>query len=252
MRPIAKSDSPYKSISEYSKALPYLRKDLGEYCSYCELKLDNAPEVEHVFSKSEGGSKTKWENLLLACKQCNTRKGNTTSSINIDDFSWPDEMNTAIAFSYDKGVPIVNKTVLDTLDPTGEATQKARNLYDLISLGAEASIKDPRFSKRIEAFEKAKEYLNDWKEVISFVSSEDFPTYTERIKEYGLHRVESLKKSIVDLVKIGGFFSVWMEVFKEETIITSALISALPGTNHECFENGKPKETLCYKHINRT
>lgn len=45
-------------------------------CQYCgrtgvELTLD------HVIPKSRGG-KTTWENLVTACKECNTKKGNRT------------------------------------------------------------------------------------------------------------------------------------------------------------------------------
>ena len=59
-------------------ALPYLEARLGSYCSYCGMKLDNAPEVEHVASKSTDPALiTNWDNLLLACKACNPRKSNT-------------------------------------------------------------------------------------------------------------------------------------------------------------------------------
>ncbi len=51
------------------------RRD-GYTCQYCgktgvELTLD------HVIPKSRGGEST-WENLVAACKTCNTKKGNRT------------------------------------------------------------------------------------------------------------------------------------------------------------------------------
>lgn len=52
MRPVNKGSSPYTTIKKYQQALPYLEKAIGSYCSYCEMKLDNAPEVEHVAAKS--------------------------------------------------------------------------------------------------------------------------------------------------------------------------------------------------------
>ena len=139
MRPIKKKESPYTTINHYSEALPHLKREIGEYCSYCELRLDNAPEVEHVFSKSKGGSKLRWENLLLACKQCNTRKGSVTGEDNIEEYAWPDEMNTAIAYSYDNGIPRVNSVLLDELDPSRIASAKATALFQLVHLGDMAS-----------------------------------------------------------------------------------------------------------------
>lgn len=87
-------------------ALPYLEARLGSYCSYCGMKLDNAPEVEHVASKSTDPALiTNWDNLLLACKACNPRKSNTVTSINKNEYLWPDQDNTALAFCYPLGVP---------------------------------------------------------------------------------------------------------------------------------------------------
>lgn len=78
MRPVNKGTSPYTPIQEYRDALPYLESRIGIYCSYCGAIIDHAPEIEHVVSKSKGGDKTEWKNLLLACKYCNTRKSNKT------------------------------------------------------------------------------------------------------------------------------------------------------------------------------
>lgn len=101
MRPVNKGTSPYTSIQEYRDALPYLESRIGIYCSYCGAIIDHAPEIEHVVSKSKGGDKTEWKNLLLACKYCNTRKSNKTTSENKNDYLWPDENNTELAYTYD-------------------------------------------------------------------------------------------------------------------------------------------------------
>ncbi len=102
MRPINKGTSPYREISNYSEALPYLERRIGVYCSYCEFRIDHVPEVEHISSKSKGGDRTDWNNLLLACKYCNSRKSKKTSADDIEEYLWPDTDNTAIAFSYEK------------------------------------------------------------------------------------------------------------------------------------------------------
>ncbi|MCI8856627.1 MAG: HNH endonuclease [Clostridiaceae bacterium] len=90
MRPINKGVSPYKKIPNYSDALPFLEKCIGLYCSYCEFRIDRVPEVEHIISKSEGGDKTAWDNLLLGCKYCNSRKSKKITQHNKDEYLWPD------------------------------------------------------------------------------------------------------------------------------------------------------------------
>lgn len=165
MRPVNKGISPYVSIKNYGEALPDLEKRLGEYCSYCEFNISHMGEVEHVTSKSKGGNRLNWSNLLLSCKYCNTRKGNHTTSSNIEDYMWPDEMNTAIAFVYDNGIPAVNSSVLMKLDSTGNVLKKAEALFHLVKLDNNSHLsKDKRFQKRMEVFEQAKVYLEKWRE----------------------------------------------------------------------------------------
>ena len=91
MRPVNKGSSPYKTISKYADALPFLEKTLGLYCSYCEFPITHLPEVEHVSAKSKGGDLTNWDNLLLGCKYCNTRKGDKVTPDNQSEYLWPDE-----------------------------------------------------------------------------------------------------------------------------------------------------------------
>lgn len=56
MRPVNKGKSPSVNFSRYRDAEPYLEKRLGRYCSYCEMPIFNAPEVEHIESRSRGGA----------------------------------------------------------------------------------------------------------------------------------------------------------------------------------------------------
>ena len=44
-------------------------------CSYCGTA--NADIVEHVVTRSEGGSNT-WDNMVASCSLCNQRKGNVS------------------------------------------------------------------------------------------------------------------------------------------------------------------------------
>ena len=159
MRPVNKGKSPYQKINDYSEALPYLEKRLGGYCSYCEFPIKHVPEVEHIASKAKGGDRTDWNNLLLGCKYCNTRKGKTTSPEDVDEYIWPDRDNTALAYTYRNGVPEVNEKKLLEVDSTGKFYRKAKKLFDLVQLDhvPNEKEKDRRFLERNRAFQIAQE-----------------------------------------------------------------------------------------------
>ena len=59
-------------IQKPTRALIYQRDD--NTCQYCgsQKKLT----VDHVIPRSRGGQDT-WENMVVACSSCNTKKGNT-------------------------------------------------------------------------------------------------------------------------------------------------------------------------------
>lgn len=220
MRPVNKGVKPYISIDKYADALPYLKKRIGIYCSYCGANIDHVPEVEHIISRSKGGDSTEWRNLLLSCKYCNARKSNQTTPDNKMEYLWPDEHNTALAYSYVGGIPKVNSNVIQELDPSGEIERKARNLFDLVKLGyvPRPKDKDRRFWQRFEAFSSAQLSLENWNEV------------------KGTGGMDVMRKQIVQTAKFAGFFSVWMEVFCNEPEIKNALIEAFPGTEKRFFD----------------
>ena len=229
MRPVNKGNSPYTTITKYQQALPYLETAIGSYCSYCEMKLDNAPEVEHVAAKSTDPALiTKWENLLIACKGCNTRKGKIVTGINKSDYLWPDEDNTALAFRYPLGIPEVNTAALNTVDPTGEANQKAKNLFNLLKLAPQARVKtDRRVQKRNEVFQTATESLADWK----------------------TNQTPAMQRQIIRTALANGFFSVWMTVFEDEPDILQEMIKAFPGTETVFFDAEGHPEMRMTKHV---
>lgn len=59
------------------------------------------------------------------------------------------------------------------------------------------------------------------------------------------YRCEDMKNQIIDTALANGFFSVWMEVFRNEPIVLNALISRFPGTEKRYFDSdGKAKPEL--------
>lgn len=65
---------PLSKIVSYkpSRAMIYKRDD--NTCQYCGAKTRLT--IDHVIPRCRGGEDT-WENLVVACSSCNTKKGNT-------------------------------------------------------------------------------------------------------------------------------------------------------------------------------
>lgn len=236
MRPVDKGESPYETIKEYQDAIPYLEKKIGLYCSYCEMPINHVPEVEHMISKKYGGDKTAWENLLLGCKYCNSRKAAKTTLQNMTEYLWPDTENTALAFSYGNGVPSLNEEALKEVDPTGACYEKAKNTYELVGLGNEPDLKrkdkDRRFLSRNASYYRALKSLENWRHV------------KDASKQYQ----NDMKEQIMMTATADGFFSVWMTVFAEEPEILLALLDHFPGTNKACYdEQGRVRKVLLRK-----
>lgn len=152
MRPVIKGDAPNKEFKKYQEAEPYLEERLGAYCSFCEMSVRHAPEVEHKEAKAKGGDEVAWENLLLSCKYCNTRKGTIVAKGDKGKYLWSDEDDTFHAFRYDGEVPMLNEEYLENQGE--DVRKKAENILRLIKLDnvpTTPAVKDRRYAERNEA-----------------------------------------------------------------------------------------------------
>jgi 5-methylcytosine-specific restriction endonuclease McrA len=61
---------PYRSVVPLSRRAVFARD--GHRCQYCGQPAEN---LDHVLPRSRGGSHT-WENVVAACRRCNSRKEN--------------------------------------------------------------------------------------------------------------------------------------------------------------------------------
>lgn len=65
---------PYRGIVSFSKKNVFRRDNhTCQYCGRDEVELT----IDHVIPKSRGGN-TSWENVVVACQECNLKKGNRT------------------------------------------------------------------------------------------------------------------------------------------------------------------------------
>jgi uncharacterized protein (TIGR02646 family) len=225
MRPVERGGIPKDSLTNcdvifanYDQAKPYLTRNIGEYCSYCERRVNNLLAVEHIQPKNiRPDLELRWDNFLLACVNCNSIKG--PYKLRLNDYYWPDRDNTSLAFAYfARGIVGVN-TILSP-----EQKDKARRTIKLT--GLDRTPAHPSYSDRD----------NRWQE-----RQEIWEIAMDSLADLGNNNTEELRKRIVDLAKRSGCFSIWMSVFQDDADMLNRFIAAFPGTCKDCFDlQGKP------------
>ena len=202
MRPVDKGIAPIE-YNDYKQARHYLANRIGYYCSYCEMKIYNSIEVEHIIPRNRAGSPLDWSNFLLSCKYCNTIKSDNND--NIDDYLWPDRDNTDLAFSYDETNIISPRTNLSS-----QLRQKANNTISLTGLNRSPNTQnhptgaDTRWRSREEVWTIARKNLKNWI---------DAP-------------IIQMAQSIANCALISGHYSIWIEIFKDDEIVLQEIDNA--------------------------
>jgi len=207
MRPIRRNQSPIAvDFDKHEDARPELLRRLGPYCSYCERHIVSAIHVEHVQCQHRHPElKSRWDNFLLACSNCNGTK--TGKEFAFSEILFPDRDNTFAAFSYADSGAILADTEIGS-----------RSLA-LTGLSDKDKIADyGRISQRREAWKKAQDAMDD------------------------LRRRPGSSSQAITLATETGFFSVWMTVFTGDPEMRNRLINAFPGTRESgCFDDlGNP------------
>ena len=194
MRPVDKGYAP-RAYTDYGQARHDLAEKIGYYCSYCEMKVLQSIEVEHILPQNKGGAVLDWDNFLLSCKYCNTVKLDRNS--NITDYFWPDRDNTDLVFDYLEGDGIKPKSTLKAeFKPIAEKTINLTGLDRIPSGKNEPTKADTRWRSRQQQWDIAKE---------SFVRWQKAP-----IQEMA---------ELIALTSLGGHYSIWMKVFEAEKVV---------------------------------
>lgn len=223
MRPVDRGPWPLdnnnqpKAFSSYGMARRDLIARMGQYCSYCETRLNASLAVEHVQPKAlVPALLLDWTNFLLACTNCNSTKGD--SHVTLTDYFWPDIHNTCIPFVY-KGDGKIDRSP----DLSAQEQSKAQAMLDLVGLqrySNTATASDRRWINRKEAFEKAVRA----KDNLALVTAQ------------GPDVRSAFVALLADLATASGFFTVWLIVFREEHDVLSRLLNAFPGTHLPSFD----------------
>jgi len=223
MRPVNRSDIPLKKdgtrkeYTSYGQAKDDLRDRLGSFCSYCEMNIENQPDIEHVSPKSTNPAlETVWSNFLLACKPCNIIKSNYNETR--DGYVFPDTHNTSFLYEYS----ITGVKVKDNLDEN--LKELATATFDLVKLNRKEDTSgrtDDRALARLNSWHKAQEALNDMIEAPS-------PAMTRATAR-----------------SCNGFFSMWLQIFKDYPEVKRAILENVAGSAFDCYDkNINPIENI--------
>ncbi len=214
MRPIDKGAAP-AAYTTYQDAGPELRKRLGDYCSYCERRIETHLAVEHVQPKVRRTElRNSWANFLLCCVNCNSSKGK--KRVALRDYFWPDRDNTLRAIEYVDGGLV--HPVADLAVPHQARAQDTISLTGLDKFpgnkGREPTPADQRWLRRQETWQLASDNR-------SRLRSQDTALVRELIVENAIAR---------------GMFSIWWTVFADDVDMRRRLRQAFVGTHKGSFD----------------
>jgi uncharacterized protein (TIGR02646 family) len=225
MRPVNKGTGPLKPdgtpviFKAYNQSRRYLIDTIGEYCSYCERKIEANLAIEHVQPKSLVPELTlRWSNFLLGCTNCNSTKGD--KSVTITDFVWPDIIDTYSLFRYSSDGIVREVNTGDVLLNT-----RIANTIELVGLNSTPPLPGSKewevaSDRRVE--HRGTAILDSHKYCLKYEIA-DLPTRAVMLE------------LIVDLVKNQGFWSIWMRTFIDFSEVQRALINSYTGTNQDYF-----------------
>jgi uncharacterized protein (TIGR02646 family) len=219
MRPVDKGLAPAE-YADYRDAGSDLQTCIGEYCSYCERRIETHLAVEHIQPKSRlAALRNAWSNFLLGCVNCNSCKGH--SRISLRDYLWPDSDNTLRALEYtDGGLIRPNPALSRTFRAKARATIKLTGLDRVpgnVEVRRRPSKADRRWLRRVEAWQLA---VKDRQRLVT----NDSPEVRELIVENAVAR---------------GMFSIWWTVFTGEADMRRRLREAFVGTDGGSFDAGE-------------
>jgi len=190
----------------YSLARGYLIFAFGPYCSYCEIPLGASLAVEHKFPKSKNEfQETNWANFLLACPNCNSRKGSKEQ----DAVLFPDD--AARWFHPGPGSPFRYTRASGGRVRVEGQTAEARAMVTLCGLDAGPST-EPTASDRRGLYRDAA-----WNEALASAERlRKMYELTEKDAGRGEALRAAMRRQVAATAVATGFWSVWVSVFWEQ------------------------------------
>lgn len=229
MRPVSKGNPPIGvAFTNYRDSFDYLLDRIGigeyqnikiaQYCSYCERVISTNLAVEHIEPKKGPYAKphleNSWENFLLSCVNCNSKKG--SKRIQFNKLYFPDRDNTFHALEYrHNGEVHPSATLSHAQKIIAQETIDLVGLNEPINTDVDGVSKDRR-TQRLNAFALALDSLEDLK---------------------SSPQNQTVQNLIVKGMLASGYFSIWMKVFEGYPHIRNMFIDSIRGTRQsDCFD----------------
>ncbi len=214
MRPVDKGIAP-NVYAHYQDARADLIDRLGNYCSYCERRVETHLAVEHILPQSQNYTlRNSWANFLLSCVHCNSSKGD--KPVVLSDYYWPDRDNALRAIEYVDGGLAQPHANLATVDQVRASDTIALTGLDKFpgNQGQEPTASDRRWLNRQETWQLATRNR-------AHLTTEDTTVVRELIVENAIAR---------------GMFSIWWTVFAGDVDMRRRLREAFVGTHAASFD----------------
>lgn len=220
MRPVAIGSCPSgpdgapRRYAHYRDARDDLINRMGQYCAYCESRMTDGIDVEHVLPKDLAPHlERSWDNFVLSCGSCNTFKSVRPDPPVLDGHVWPHLDNTFRAFDYlDDGtvtpLHFADAHLAARVHATYRMVQIERRPHHRLTKG------DFRHKNRLTAIAYAR----------------------EAVSGLAVNNSEQMRGVSTNLALATGFFSVWMRFFVHDADMRQRFINAFPGTAAACFD----------------
>lgn len=258
MRPVNRGAIPVREtargvskrrVIDFSYYRPDLVANLGEYCSYCEVPLGVNLAVEHMLSKVNSINADDWNNLLLACTNCNSHKQSKTKSESaLNNFYWPSNryvgLNTFGMLTYAKAAKTVKRLSDDGVfrwppssRPQNLYPNRDTQTYDYVWVYPSAAYDGDNAKKTKIKNTILLTGLNDFTPNDADPKASDRRVYnrtvawdradamaTQLASYYNAPMqdpaaINLLKAQVKEAAKATGFWSVWMTVFKSKVFV---------------------------------
>jgi uncharacterized protein (TIGR02646 family) len=220
VRPVLRGNSPQAAdYDSYRDAFGELAGRIGMFCSYCERRIPTLLAVEHIQPKglpAYAHLQGSWDNLLLACVNCNSTKKD--QDVALANVLLPDRDNTAAAYEYTMDGKITIPARL-----TGGQRRMAERALALTGLHKQANaVVDS--NGQLVAIDRVAQRMETW--LIAQESRSDLQANPS----------DSFRGQIARTATGHGFFSIWMTVFSDDVAVRKLLIAAFRGTATDCFD----------------
>lgn len=229
MRPIDRGPIPLengqpKRVSNYRSWRADLLGRIGPYCCFCNMRLNDSPQVEHVIAQAIDSSMAlDWDNMLLACGPCNRTKSHTPCPPATHYL--PQFHNTHLAFDYSLSPNLIagQGAAFVQANTLGIDSIKAQKTITLCALDRDTTrnedqATDLRWKYRFEAITKAK-------------------IWRAEFDEFSGNFLDSFVNLLQTAVESTGFWSIWFSTFEDIPEVRKMLVQNIPGTDVHSFDS---------------